>query len=149
MPAGSNERDTEPVSAENLEAVRAWVAAINAADADALVELADPDVDYMPYLASVAGVEGSYRGHAGLRQYVRDLADAWRSYHVDIHQLEDLGEHVLMEGRLRAEGRSSGLEVDAEMAWLHTFRPGSGPGRYLRLRFFSTRDEAVSAAGSA
>ena len=121
------------------------MAAINAGDEETLVALADPEVDYMPYLASVAGSEGSYRGHAGLRQYVRDLADAWRSYHVEIQRLEDLGDQVLMEGRLRAKGRSSGLEVDAEMAWIHSFRAGSGRGRYLRLRFFASRDAAIRA----
>ena len=55
-----------------------------------------------------------------------------------------LGEHVLMEGRLQARGRSSGLEVQEEMAWLHTFRNGTGAGRYLR---FPNRTEALEAAG--
>jgi ketosteroid isomerase-like protein len=135
------------VSRENVEAVREWVAAINRADADALVALADADVDYMPYLASLAGAGGAYRGHAGLRAYVRDLADAWSWYEVEIHELEDLGASVLMQGRLRATGRTSGLEVDAQMAWLHTFREGTGPGRYLRLRFFESAADALAAAG--
>src|SRR5262245_1282129 len=135
------------MSEENVEAVRNWVAAINAADSDRLIELADPEVDYLPYLAALAGESGAYRGHHGLRQYVRDLAEAWSSYEVEIHDLEDLGDHVLMQGRLRGKGRSSGLDVDAEMAWLHTFRSGSGEGRYLRLRFFASRDDALEAAG--
>ena len=135
------------MSEENLEAVRDWVAAINAGDSARLVDLADPDVDYLPYLAALAGEAGAYRGHEGLRQYVRDLVEAWSSYGVEIHELEDLGDHVLMQGRLRGTGRSSGLDVDAEMAWLPTFRSGSGEGRYLRLRFFASRDEALEAAG--
>ena len=135
------------MSEENVETVRNWVAAINAADSDRLIELADPEVDYLPYLAALAGESGAYRGHDGLRQYVRDLAEAWSSYKVEIHELEDLGDHVLMQGRLRGKGRFSGLDVDAEMAWLHTFRSGSGEGRYLRLRFFASRDDALEAAG--
>ena len=110
------------MSEENVEAVRNWVAAINAADSDRLIELADPEVDYLPYLAALAGESGAYRGHDGLRQYVRDLAEAWSSYEVEIHELEDFGDDVLMQGRLRGKGQSSGLHVDAEMAWLHTFR---------------------------
>jgi ketosteroid isomerase-like protein len=70
---------------------------------------------------------GGYQGHPGLRQYVRDLGEAWRWYHVEIHSLRDLGNDVLMEGRLEATGRSSGLEVKEDMAWLHTFRAGTGP----------------------
>ena len=135
------------MSQENVEAVREWVAAINEGDAEALVALADPSVDYMPYLAALSGEGGAYRGHAGLRQYVRELAEAWGWYHVEIYELHDLGEHVLMEGRLQAKGRSSGLEVEEDMARLHTFQPGTGAGRYSRLRFFPNRTEALEAAG--
>jgi ketosteroid isomerase-like protein len=78
---------------------------------------------------------------------VRDLSEAWVWYHVEISRLEDLGDDVLMEGRLQATGRSSGLEVEEEMAWVHTFRDGTGPGRYARLRFFPSRTEALEAAG--
>lgn len=134
------------MSEENVEAVRQWVAAINAGDADRLVELADPEVDYLPYLAALAGAAGAYRGYEGLRRYVRDLGEAWSEYTVEIHQLEDLGDQVLMEGRLLGRGRSSGLDVDSVLAWLHTFRPGGGEGRYLRLRFFASRSEALAAA---
>jgi ketosteroid isomerase-like protein len=135
------------MSQENVEAVREWVKAINRGDAEALVALADPAVDYLPYLASLAGEAGAYRGHSGLRQYVLDLSEAWAWYHVEIHALYDLGQHVLMEGSLEAKGRSSGLEVEEEMAWLHSFREGHGSGRYTRLRFFPNRAQALEAAG--
>jgi ketosteroid isomerase-like protein len=134
------------MSEENVKTVRRWVEAINAGDADALVELADPEVDYLPYLGSLAGDSG-YRGHEGLRQYVRDLTEAWTWYDVEPYELRDLGDDVLMVGRLEARGRSSGLRVKEEMAWLHSFREGTGPGRYLRLRFFATTREALEAAG--
>ena len=135
------------MSEENVEAVRRWVAAINDGDADALLRLADADVDYMPYLAAVSGSEGGYQGHDGLRQYVRDLTEAWSAYEVEIHRLRDLGADVLMQGRLWARGKASGIEVDAEMAWLHSFREGTGSGRYVRLRFYPTAADALKAAG--
>ena len=135
------------MSQENVEAVREWVAAVNAGDAARLTELADPDVDYMPYLAALSGAAGAYHGHDGLHQYVDDLSEVWSEYEVEIYELQDLGNHVLMKGRLRGKGRSSGLDVDAEMTWLHTFRDGVGPGRYTRLRFFTDEAEALEAAG--
>jgi hypothetical protein len=52
-----------------------------------------------------------------------------------------------MKGRLRDKGRSSGLDVDAEMLWFHTFRDGAGPGRYTGLRFFTSEEEPLEAAG--
>ncbi|MCA1695965.1 MAG: nuclear transport factor 2 family protein [Actinobacteria bacterium] len=134
------------MSEENVEIVRNWVAAINRGDTTELVELADPTVEYMPYLGSLLGSD-PYRGHEGLRRYVDDLAEAWERYEVEIGELRDLGDDVLMIGRLKATGRSSGLEVEEEMAWLHSFRPGTERGRYKRLRFFPTPAEALEAAG--
>jgi ketosteroid isomerase-like protein len=61
------------MSQENVEVVRQWVKAINEGDSATLVALADPDVDYLPYLASIGGDASAYRGHDGLRQYLRDL----------------------------------------------------------------------------
>ena len=122
--------------------VHEWIAAFNRRDGDALVELAHPAVDYRPYLAVISGGAGSYRGHRGLRRYLRDLADAWSEYETQIHSLRPLGEHVLMDGRIRATGRSSGLEVDLEMSWLHSFQDG----KYARLRTFFDPAAALAAA---
>jgi ketosteroid isomerase-like protein len=36
------------MSQENVDAVRDWVAAINRGDSEALIALADAEVDYMP-----------------------------------------------------------------------------------------------------
>lgn len=135
------------MSQENVEMVSRWVAAMNRQDAEELILLAHPEVDYMPYLASLAGEDGSYKGHDGLRRYVEDLIEAWSWYHVEIQSLRDLGDQVLMEGRLEATGKSSGLEVREDMAWLHTFVRGTGPGRYKRLQFFADRAKALEAAG--
>jgi ketosteroid isomerase-like protein len=131
------------VKGNHVEAVREWIAAFNRRDADAILDLAHPEVDYRPYLATVAGGPGAYRGHGGLRRYLRDLDEAWSTFEAQIHSLRSVGEHVLMEGRLRATGRTSGAEVDAEMSWVHTFRDG----KYARLRIFIDPREAREAAG--
>jgi ketosteroid isomerase-like protein len=126
----------------HVEAVREWINAFNRRDAEAILELAHPDVDYRPYLAALSGGSGSYHGHRGLRRYLHDLDEAWSAFEAQIHSLRAVGEHVLMEGRLRARGRKSGVEVDAEMAWLHSFRDG----KYARLRIFQDSAEAAEAA---
>ena len=135
------------MSQENVEAVHEWIAAINRRDLAALLELADPDIEFRSYLAALSGSGGAYRGHDGLKRYLRDLDDAWESFQVEQDECRDLGEIVLMVGRLHARGRSSGLEVKERLAFLHTFREGTGPGRYVRLEFFATVDEALAAAG--
>jgi ketosteroid isomerase-like protein len=136
------------VSAENVEAVRAWVAAINARDVARLTQLADPGIEYEPLLAELSGRDGAvYRGHADLRAYVAELGDAWEWFHVEVEEYVDLGDQVINVGRLHAKGRSSGVEVVEDVAWLHTFRPGTGPGRYLRHQAFPTVAAAMDAAG--
>ena len=60
---------------ENVEAVQAWSRRYRE-DLSALLEIADPSVEYVSYLASLSGGAGTYRGHEGIRQFVRDLADA-------------------------------------------------------------------------
>ena len=135
------------MSQENVEAVHAWVAAINRRDLAALLELADPALEFRSYLAALSGSDGAYRGHDGLERYLRDLSDAWESFQVEQDECRDLGDVVLMEGRLRAKGRSSGLKIEERLTFLHTFRDGTGPGRYIRHQYFATLGEALEAVG--
>jgi ketosteroid isomerase-like protein len=135
------------MSRENVEGVEAWLAALHRRDLDALLKLADPEVVYRSYLASLGGEEEAYRGHVGLANFLRDLNDAWEWFHVETIETRDLGNTVFQLGSLRARGRSSGLEVSEQFAWLHHFREGTGPGRYLGVERFTTANDALEAVG--
>jgi hypothetical protein len=50
-------------------------------------------------------------------------------------------------GRLEAKGKASGVEVEAQLAWLGTFRSDAGTGRLLSIQFFTNADEALEVAG--
>ena len=89
--------------------VSRWVAAMNRQDAEELVSLAHPEVDYMPYLASLSGEAGAYKGHDGLRRYVGDLTEAWSWYHVEIRS----SLHRL--GGPSSDGRAAG--GDRKIEW--------------------------------
>ena len=135
------------MSRENVEAVQEWVAALNRRDLLRLLELAAPEIEYRSYLASLSGGDGAYRGHDGLRRYLCELAEAWESFEVEVDEYHDLGDKVVNHGRLKARGSTSGLQVEERLAWLHTFKEGTGPGRYLRHEFFANSAEALEAAG--
>jgi ketosteroid isomerase-like protein len=62
---------------------------------------------------------------------------------LEIEEFRDLGDDVLLIGRLRARGRESGVEVDSATAWLFTFR-GS---KVWRARGYLDPREALEAAG--
>ena len=127
--------------------VKAGMSAVTRGDVATLLELADPAVEFNSFLARVSGGDGAYRGHEGLRRYVQDLAQAWEWFEPEFSEFRDLGHQVLMTGVIHAKGKSSGLEIAQHVTWLHTFRAGTGPGRYLRLQVFKTRAEALQAAG--
>ena len=123
------------------------MAALHRRDLPALLELADPEVVYRSYLASLAGEEVAYEGHKGLGDFLRDLSDAWASFHVETIETRDFGNTVFQLGSLQARGRSSGLEISEQFAWLHHFREGTGPGRYLGVDRFDTAAKALEAVG--
>ena len=86
------------MSQENVDAVEVGMAAVTGGDVAALVELSDPVVEFDSFLARVSGGDGAYRGHEGLRRYVRDLAEAWEWFRPEVSECRDLGDRVLMTG---------------------------------------------------
>jgi ketosteroid isomerase-like protein len=135
------------VSRKNVEASQAVVTAINRRDVAGLVELADPAIEYRSYLAGLSEGDRAYHGHEGIRRFFRNLTEAWESFQVDVHEWRDGGDKVVALGRLEAKGKASGVEVEAQLAWLGTFRADTGTGRLLSIQFFTNADEALEAAG--
>ena len=70
--AGSEDRSFDPASA--IEIGRRWVDAITRRDADALVEITDPDIAFYP--TTILRTRDRYSGHDGLRQWIADTAAA-------------------------------------------------------------------------
>ena len=64
------DRGFDPASA--IEIGRRWVDAITRRDADALVEITDPDIAFYP--TKVLPNRDLYSGHDGLRQWIADIA---------------------------------------------------------------------------
>ena len=60
--------------ASDIEVVKAIFAAFAARDVEAVLALADPDVEFTAVTGEDAGRTEPYRGHDGMRQYFRDVA---------------------------------------------------------------------------
>ena len=110
-------------------------------DAEGLIQLADPDVEWHSFFA--IGEKGMYRGHEGTRHYMRDLADAWEIARADIDDALSVGDVTVLVGRLHYRGRGSGAESETPAGWMLKFRDG----KLVRFRAFQEPEEALEAVG--
>ena len=59
------------MSQENVELLYRSYDALNRRDLDAYLALIDPEVEFTPRIMQMEG--GSYRGHKGIREWLRNL----------------------------------------------------------------------------
>lgn len=129
------------MSEENIEIVHKSIDAINSGDVKAVVETFDPDATFEPLRAAV---QGTYRGHAGIRDWLADTRDNFAAFRLDITDIRDLGDNrVLSVGSLHLRGRESGVETDVPTAAVATLRNG----KVVALKDYGDRRKALEAAG--
>ena len=129
------------MSQENVETVRSAFEAWNAGDLDRVVELVDPELEFVPFRSQLDGAP--YVGADGMRQFARDSAEEWEYVQIVPHEFRYAGDRVLVLGRYDARGRASGVDVEFPAAWVAQLRNG----RIVHLRSYSDRDAALEAAG--
>jgi ketosteroid isomerase-like protein len=118
-------------------AIEAW----NRGDTDSLIELADPDIEMTPVVnASVAG--RPYRGHDGVRRFVRDYREAFEDFELHSGEVHRFGEFIVWTGMVRAKGRDSGVELDQPFATVSELRGE----KTVRFRSYLDPDAAMRAA---
>jgi ketosteroid isomerase-like protein len=130
------------MSRQNVEAVRQVLAAISQRDLSRLLELTDPEIEWRSFFAAVTET-GEYHGHDGMREYVRDLNEAFEWLRPEIGDLLDAGDLVVGIGRIYFRGKGSGIETDSPAGWVFRFRDG----RLLRFRAFRDPEQALEAVG--
>jgi ketosteroid isomerase-like protein len=110
------------VAEERTEVVRQFMDAITRGDIPALLAVSDPEVELVP-LVSVWPTP--YRGHDGLRQWHRDLAENWEVFEVRPEGFKELpGGAMLVDIQWRSQGKGGGPEVAGPAAVIYRFRDG-------------------------
>jgi len=105
------------------ELVRDAYQAFARRDLDALVEIADPQIEISSVTGMLAGREEPYRGRAALADYLRDVAEVWDEIELLPQELVEIDEgRVLVFGRVRARRRNS--RIDTPNAWMWELRRG-------------------------
>ena len=130
------------MSRENVDVVRRSFEAMHRWDVDALLELYDPAIQFLP-LTGTRVESGGYVGHAGVRDYFEEVADIWEELHPYGDDFRTVGSDVVVLGGCAVRGRGSGAETDTPMAWVVTVRNG----KITSHRGYRTRDDALEAVG--
>lgn len=130
------------MSDDNVQVVRLSFDAIGRWDIDALVELYDPDIEFLP-LTGTRVESGGYIGHDGVREYFTEVGEVWDQMLPHADDVRTVGDQVVVLGGCAVRGRGSGAESDAPMAWVITVRDG----KVTRHRGYRTREEALEAVG--
>jgi ketosteroid isomerase-like protein len=130
------------MSQENVEIVRRASDPFNRRDLPAFLAALDPDVEWMPIMATLEG--RVYRGHEEVLRWLEALDADWEFFEIYPDEFQDLGDRVLAFGHWRARGRASGVTLESQpAAWLHEVKDG----KIARMRTFTDRAEALEAVG--
>jgi ketosteroid isomerase-like protein len=129
------------MSQENVEFVLAAFDAWNRGDHDAFVDAWAEEAEFWPFRAQIEG--RAYRGHDELRSFIAEVAEEWEELRFEVDEIRDAGEQMAGRGRLRARGRASGAEVNAQFG----FVGGVRDRKVVYGRFFSNPAQALEAAG--
>ena len=104
------------MSQENVEIVLTAVDAVNRADVDAFVACFHPDVQWEVSGGNHPGFEGTYRGHEGVRRWLEQALEPWKSVHLDIEEITKPSHDRLVLGVLMTtRGGGSGVETRLRM----------------------------------
>jgi ketosteroid isomerase-like protein len=105
----------------------------------------DPEIEVHPDPEAFwVGVDQVYRGHEGLREYLRAVNEAFEDYRPEVEDFLEVGDKVVTLAIEHGRGRDSGAEVRSERtAHVWTMREGTA----VRLDLYIDRDRALEALG--
>ena len=129
------------MSRENVEGIERAYEAMSGLDAEALVALCEPDVEFRSRIAEADDV--TYRGHDGVRDYIASLTDVFEWVRTEPLDVVEEGDRAVVCNRFRARGRHSGVEVEERFFQALRFRDG----KVRWWGFYPSKAEALDALG--
>ena len=106
----------------NLEVVQAAYEAFQRQDAEALIALSRPDIEFG---GSAAAPDNLYRGHDGIRKYMADIEGAYgHEWNAEVERIAEAGQdRVVIVARIFGPGKG-GLPLDLHLAHVWELEDG-------------------------
>ena len=108
------------MSAETL--LRRAFEAFNADDFSSMEETFDPEIEFSPHLMRLEGA--TFHGYAGMLTYNRLRHEVWERLEVEFEDCRAGTEIAVAVGRIRVQGRASGVAVEGRIVWICRIRDG-------------------------
>jgi ketosteroid isomerase-like protein len=128
------------MSQENVELNYRFYEAYNRRHLAAALALFDDDVEVDSILV---GMEGSYRGHDGIRRLWEDVLNAVPDLTLEAVEVRDLGDSTVAHVRLRGHGAGSDVPFDETLWYVGRWRRG----KCVWWGDFRSEAEALEAVG--
>jgi ketosteroid isomerase-like protein len=133
------------MSRDKVEVAKSLVDAYNRRDVEiAFAGLVTPDFEWLPALTKALD-GGGYRGREGIERFALDTSENWEELQSVVVEYRDLGDRVVVLGRLKGRGKGSGAPVDQPYVGIFDFRGN----RIRRHQVYLDRAEGLQAAGLA
>jgi ketosteroid isomerase-like protein len=135
-PDGWDELPRERVA--RLRGFDAW----RSGDPETWIKRFSPDCEFRSFVSDLEGEV--YRGHDGLREFLRAQSEVWAEIHMVAERGWRRGRMIMVAGHLATRARHSGVEVDLPIVFLAE-RERDGRTRWAAQ--FESLGAAIAAAG--
>ncbi len=129
------------MSQENVDIVEQMVEAFNRRDLDRLEEGSTPDMEWATAMGAIEAEV--FKGPEGAEAYIERLGDAWEEFRTIAEDVRDVGEQVVMLGRIVGRGKGSGAAVEMPLGQVYDLRDG----KVCRILSYLDHGEALKAVG--
>jgi ketosteroid isomerase-like protein len=107
---------------------------------DLIQSFFDPEVELLDF-PEIPG-RRRYQGHDGIRQFMTDLADNWKTTALEVEEIREVGDRVIILGELKSVGAMTGVPVESAIGEVIEFKGD----RIAEVRMFRDQAEALEAA---
>jgi ketosteroid isomerase-like protein len=126
----------------NVEIMRRAYATLAEEGIDAALAFTDPQFEATTP-PSLASEPDTYRGREGVRRWFGSFAGAMEGVYLEGQEFTPVGDKVLVDTKLHARGRTTGIETEQRAFLVWTLREGM----VTRVETFADQGQALEAAG--